>query len=72
MKTIALSIIGMALCLIGISYSTRGIESKLGEKFIFENDTVTVIDYSLLTSTYSLSNGAEVSFKLIDKLPKVK
>lgn len=42
-------------------------ESKIGEKVIFNGDTLQIIDYSFINSTYTLSNGRVVNYKLIDK-----
>ena len=45
---------------------------KIGSKLILEKDTVMIIDYSLLKNSYTLSNGKEISFDLVEKLPIVK
>ena len=48
------------------------IKVKVGSKLILEKDTVMIIDYSLLKKNYMLSNGKEISFELVKKLPIVK
>lgn len=40
-------------------------KSKIGQKLILEKDTLIIIDYSLLRSTFTLSNNKEVNKKLI-------
>ena len=47
-------------------------EEKIGESFILDGDTIQVVDYSLLKSTYTLQDGKEISVKLIDKLEQLK
>ena len=42
-------------------------KSKLGEKVIFNGDTLQIIDYSLINNNYTLSNGRIVNCKLIYK-----
>lgn len=42
-------------------------ESKIGEKVIFNGDTLQIIDYSLINNNYTLSNGRIVNCKLIYK-----
>ena len=48
------------------------IKVKVGSKLILEKDTVMIIDYSLLKNNYMFSNGKEISFELVEKLPIVK
>ena len=40
-------------------------KTKIGEIFILEKDTLTIIDYSLFNKTFTLSNGKEVNSNLI-------
>jgi hypothetical protein len=40
----------------------------IGKKYLYEGDTVLVIDYSLFNDTYTLSNGVKVNSALI--IPK--
>ena len=66
----------MAICATLLTNSLKSevgkIESKVGTKLILEKDTVMIIDYSLLKNSYTLSNGKEISFELVDKLPVVE
>jgi len=66
----------MAICVTLLTNSLKSevgkIESKVGTKLILEKDTVMIIDYSLLKNSYTLSNGKEISFELVDKLPVVE
>jgi hypothetical protein len=38
---------------------------NLGKTFVFENDTLIIVNYSILTETFVLSNGMEVNSKII-------
>ena len=38
---------------------------KIGQKFILEKDTLTIVDYSSIMETFTLSNGKEVNASLI-------
>ncbi len=51
---------------------TDGVESILGSKVIIDKDTLTIIDYSIFSQNYTLSNGSKISFKLIEKLEIIK
>ncbi len=48
------------------------IKDKIGKRIVLEKDTFLILDYSFLKSNYTLSNGTEVSFELIEKLKIVK
>ncbi len=41
--------------------------NMVGKKILFEKDSVTIIDYSMIHETYTLSNGKTISIKLIKK-----
>lgn len=43
------------------------IYEHVGDTVTYENDTVVIIDYSLIDETYTLSNGKVVSTKLYNK-----
>lgn len=38
---------------------------KIGQKFILEKDTLTIIDYSSIMNTFTLSNGKEVDASIV-------
>ena len=40
-------------------------KSKLGQTFILDNDTLTIINYSRFEGTYTLSNGVIISKELV-------
>lgn len=42
-------------------------ENMVGKKILLDKDSITIIDYSILHETYTLSNGKTVSVKLIKK-----
>jgi len=42
-------------------------ENMVGKKILLDKDSVTIIDYSILHETYTLSNGKTISIKLIKK-----
>lgn len=57
---------------VGISYRIAEIEieatlneSHIGENYVLNGDTMTIIDYSYLGSTYTLSNGVKINEKLV-------
>lgn len=41
--------------------------NMVGKKILFEKDSVTIIDYSMIHETYTLSNSKTISIKLIKK-----
>jgi cell division protein FtsL len=55
-----------------VGEETTKIESKIGKKFIYNKDTVMVVDYSTFNSTYTLSDGSKVSFKIIEQLDSIR
>ena len=80
MKKMTLITIGMVILLAvcwtllmnNLNSEVDKIKVKIGSKLILEKDTVMIIDYSLLKNSYTLSNGKEISFDLVEKLPIVK
>jgi len=44
------------------------VKKYIGSKVVIDKDTLTILDYSMLNSNYTLSNGKEVSFELAEKL----
>lgn len=42
-------------------------KQAVGMKVIFETDTLTIVDYSTLNSTFTLSNGKIISFEYANK-----
>lgn len=38
---------------------------KIGQKFILEKDTLTIVDYSSIMETFTLSNGKEVNASIV-------
>ena len=38
---------------------------KIGQKLILEKDTLTIIDYSSIMETFTLSNGKEVNASIV-------
>jgi len=78
-KIILITLVTILLMVICVTHFTNllksevgKIESKVGTKLILEKDTVMIIDYSFLKNNYTLSNGREISFELVDKLPVVE
>lgn len=65
--------IGSVLCIHFLTLSITKVISteqdkykvKIGQKFILEKDTLTIVDYSLIMETFKLSNGKEVNASLI-------
>lgn len=40
-------------------------DAYLGKQFVLDGDTTTIIDHSILTRTFTLSNGTEVNYALV-------
>lgn len=40
-------------------------KEKIGQKFILEKDTLTIIDYSSIMETFTFSNGKEVNASIV-------
>lgn len=65
--------IGFVLCIHFLTLSITKVISteqdkykvKIGQKFILEKDTLTIVDYSSIMETFKLSNGKEVNASLI-------
>ncbi len=51
----------------GIDKEKNKYESKVGSTFILEGDTTTIVDYSSVMETFTLSNGKKVGAALIFK-----
>jgi hypothetical protein len=50
----------------------RDCKNNLRERVILQKDTLIITGYSLIWRNYTLSNGAEIDFALIDSLKVVK
>lgn len=64
--------ISFVLMINSLNIEEEKIKERVGLKVILEKDTLTIVDYSLLKTNYTLSNGTEVSCNLIDKLKTLK
>lgn len=42
-------------------------KSNIGKQVIIENDTLIILDYSLINETYLLSNGVNVNRVIVEK-----
>lgn len=42
-------------------------ERYIGKKMILDKDTLTIINYSIISETFTLSNGQKVTYKLVSK-----
>jgi len=80
MKKLILSAVILAAMFVGSIYymttllteqidrETKVYKDKVGEKIVLNKDTLTIIDYSMLNSNFTLENGTEISKELVDKL----
>jgi len=80
MKKLILSVVILAAMFVGSIYymttllteqidiETKVYKDKVGEKIVLNKDTLTIIDYSMLNSNFTLENGTEISKELVDKL----
>jgi len=57
----------MAFCVNGINKIEAKVSNKVGQKVIVGNDTLVIVDYSMLGETYKLSNGTDISISFVDK-----
>jgi len=48
-----------------IDEKTKVYKSKLGEQFILEKDTLTIIDYNSFRGVFILSDGREINFDMV-------
>lgn len=48
------------------------VKSLVGSRILFEKDTVTIVDYSMFDSNYTLSNGKKASFDFVNKCTVIK
>lgn len=73
---------GLVLCVIAVVYllnsagndiskkiSTEEDKYKkhIGEKYIIDKDTLTIVDYSVFSENFTLSDGRKVNYVLIGK-----
>ena len=42
-------------------------KKHIGEKYIMDKDTLTIVDYSIFSMNFTLSNGRKVNYVLICK-----
>lgn len=42
-------------------------KKHIGEKYIIDKDTLTIIDYSIFSENFTLSDGRKVNYVLISK-----
>ena len=47
-------------------------KENVGKKVIIKNDTLMIIDYSLINDNYTLEDGRIISSDLVGKLERVK
>lgn len=76
MKNLIAALVIISLFAFGIyhlSNSTKALsdisklmESNVGKEVVLDNDTLTILDYSLLNSTYLLSNGISVNRVIVE------
>lgn len=52
----------------GVNEEVAKYENKVGERVVLKTDTLMIIDYSLLKNNFTLEDGREISFDLVDKL----
>lgn len=43
-------------------------EKHIGEQYILNKDTLIIVDYSMFKETFTLSNGKEINYKLIENM----
>jgi hypothetical protein len=58
----------IAKILSSINEHEQKVDDMIGSEVIYKGDTLMIVNYSLLNSTYGLENGVEINTKLIDDL----
>jgi len=48
-----------------LDQSRKKYKEMIGQKFVLEKDTLTIIDYSGIKETFTLSNGQEINENLV-------
>ena len=48
-----------------VAVDSEKYKARIGTKFILDKDTLTIVDYSYITKTFSLSNGVNVNEKIV-------
>ena len=56
-----------AWCISEINNLDAKASSKIGQSVVVGKDTLTIVDYNMIQSTYTLSNGTQVAFQYVDK-----
>lgn len=74
MVTIVILVVSFIICVrllaIRIGKEEDLYKLQIGQKIILEKDTLTVVDYSLITETVTLSNGIKVNASMVFNLSK--
>lgn len=52
-------------CSTAVKLEKEKYKPYLGKTFVLDSDTLTIVDYSLLTETFVLSNGKEINYRLV-------
>jgi len=65
---VALFTLSTKLLTNGVNEGVDKYERKVGERVVLKTDTLMIIDYSLFKSNFTLEDGREISFDLVDKL----
>lgn len=47
-------------------------EEKIGDKVVLNKDTLMIVDYSYINGTFTLENGQEINYKLLDNIEYIK
>lgn len=50
-----------------VDNKTAEVKKFVGEKIVIDNDTLTIVDYSIIESSYTLSNGTKIAFDFAKK-----
>lgn len=48
-------------------YRTERYHQHLNTEYVMSGDTLTIVDYSLVFDTFTLSNGQEISAEIVNK-----
>lgn len=48
-----------------LNKKTDEYKSKIGQRIVIEKDTLTVVDYSIVMETFTLSNGKQVNSVIV-------
>ena len=60
-----LTVIGISSLIKELDNSIDDVKENVGNEFVIADDTLMIMDYSLIEQNYTLQDGTKVSFELV-------